>query len=351
MDWNQSLQGQRAALHWFTESHLQSVIRNGSIPEWFHGIISRKAAEVLLMSKPPGYFLIRVSESRIGYTLSYRAEDRCRHFMIDASDDGQCVIVGEDRRHRCLHDLVEFHQRAPIVPFNEVLTVACGQTSNEGSDYADLLFPQRQSNHQASLQPLDSSHQGLTHQSSQEDAPPALPYLPSSLNTFAAVTPVSQPHRLYPGLPEYPPATTSVTASDVPPVPKTRRKYKVDDSSSSQPLQAPTWHFGLQQKPNQASVSTVESPSSPTVPKDPTGANNTEHVKNQEAKPSLVSKILQKKFPIRASSLQEFFNPDGSNKTENVQTFDHPHFSCKELPSGGKPLEYRMPPPFAPGYS
>lgn len=246
-----------------------------------------RAAEVLLMSKPPGYFLIRVSESRIGYTLSYRyavcaviclftsdtspvvpdkvrpssafawiesasslsAEDRCRHFMIDASDDGQCVIVGEDRRHRCLHDLVEFHQRAPIVPFNEVLTVACGQvshqektqqlvaiigarfvqmtsiasrhvvflaptkTSSEGSDYADLLFPQRQSNHQASLQPVDSSHQGLTHQSSQEDAPPALPYLPSSLNTFAAVTPVSQPHRLYPGLPEYPPATTSVTAS------------------------------------------------------------------------------------------------------------------------------------------
>lgn len=52
--------------------------------------------------------------------------------MISASDDGQCVIVGEDRRHRSLQDLVEFHQRAPIAPFNEVLTVACGQVSGQG---------------------------------------------------------------------------------------------------------------------------------------------------------------------------------------------------------------------------
>lgn len=94
-----------------------------------------------------------------------------------------------------------------------VVFLAPTKTSSEGSDYADLLFPQRQSNHQASLQPVDSSHRGLSHQSSQEDAPPALPYLPSSLNTFAAVTPDSQPHRLYPSLPEYPLATTSVTAS------------------------------------------------------------------------------------------------------------------------------------------
>lgn len=118
------------------------------------------------MSKPPGYFLIRVSESRIGYSLSYRqvfaglkgalfqslhsrpqstvespilfillniqsltlsAEDRCRHFMIDVLEDGHYTVVGESRRHRFLQDLVDFHRRAPIIPFNEVLTVACGQ--------------------------------------------------------------------------------------------------------------------------------------------------------------------------------------------------------------------------------
>lgn len=53
MDWNQSLQGQRATLHWFTESHLQSVIRNGSIPEWFHGIVSRKWVKKIYMHLLP----------------------------------------------------------------------------------------------------------------------------------------------------------------------------------------------------------------------------------------------------------------------------------------------------------
>uniref|UniRef100_A0A3P8U755 Hematopoietic SH2 domain containing n=1 Tax=Amphiprion percula TaxID=161767 RepID=A0A3P8U755_AMPPE len=156
-------QEQHDAVTWFKKSQLQSVISNGLVPEWFHGIISRKTAEELLMSKPPGYFLIRVSESRIGYTLSYRADDRCRHFMIDVLEDGHYIILGEDRRHRRLQDLVDFHRRTPIMPFCQVLTVACGQvrrfvlhvlssavskwsnmsSSSENIDYAELLFPQR----------------------------------------------------------------------------------------------------------------------------------------------------------------------------------------------------------------
>lgn len=123
-----------------------------------------RLAEELLMSKPPGHFLIRVSESRIGYTLSYRwvflqnwrgfvssthsvlrvkvpltllslslwhcplsADERCRHFMIDVLVAGQYMIVGENRRHQSLQDLVEFHRRTPIMPLDQVLTVACGQ--------------------------------------------------------------------------------------------------------------------------------------------------------------------------------------------------------------------------------
>ena len=42
MEWSQSSQGQRDAFTWFTGSQLSSVIRNGVVPEWFHGIISRK---------------------------------------------------------------------------------------------------------------------------------------------------------------------------------------------------------------------------------------------------------------------------------------------------------------------
>ncbi|KAM6938863.1 hematopoietic SH2 domain-containing protein homolog isoform 2-T3 [Lycodopsis pacificus] len=127
MEQSQSSQEQHDAITWFSESQRPFVIRNGIIPEWFHGIISRNVAEELLMSKPSGYFLIRVSESRIGYSLSYRAEDCCRHFMIDALEDGHYIILGENRSHRGLQDMVDFHRRTPITPFSVVLTVPCGQ--------------------------------------------------------------------------------------------------------------------------------------------------------------------------------------------------------------------------------
>ena len=47
--------------------------------------------------------------------------------MIDALENGDYILVGEDRPHRFLQDLVDFHRRSPIMPFTEVLTVACGQ--------------------------------------------------------------------------------------------------------------------------------------------------------------------------------------------------------------------------------
>lgn len=59
-------------------------------------------------------------------SLHVSAEDRCRHFMINAVEDGY-VIVGENRCHRRLQDLVDFHRKYPMMLYNEVLTVACGQ--------------------------------------------------------------------------------------------------------------------------------------------------------------------------------------------------------------------------------
>ncbi|KAK6320428.1 hypothetical protein J4Q44_G00095350 [Coregonus suidteri] len=93
-----------------------------------------------LFPETTGYFLIRVSESRIGYTLSYRATDRCRHFMIDVLKDNHYIIVGEDMRHRALQDLVNFHCTVPVMHFNELLTVACGQVSTDKANYAEPLF-------------------------------------------------------------------------------------------------------------------------------------------------------------------------------------------------------------------
>ncbi len=45
--------------------------RTGGFNEWFHGIISRQESENLLANKPAGTFLVRVSESRFGYSLSH----------------------------------------------------------------------------------------------------------------------------------------------------------------------------------------------------------------------------------------------------------------------------------------
>ncbi|KAG7283699.1 hypothetical protein CRUP_020472 [Coryphaenoides rupestris] len=124
--------------HFYGEHHYNTTVTPcpidqglwcNNVPQWFHGVTSRKAAETLLLGKPPGYFLVRVGESRHGYTLSYRATDRCRHFMIDEMRDGNFTITGECTRHRTLQDLVDFHSRNPFMPFNELLTVPCRQVN------------------------------------------------------------------------------------------------------------------------------------------------------------------------------------------------------------------------------
>uniref|UniRef100_A0A3Q2XAT3 Hematopoietic SH2 domain-containing protein homolog n=1 Tax=Hippocampus comes TaxID=109280 RepID=A0A3Q2XAT3_HIPCM len=125
---------------WFGASQ-PTWIQNGVVPEWFYWRISRKAAEDLLVSKPPGSFLIRVSESRVGYTLSYRAEGRFRHFMIDAKEDGSCTIVGERKCHSSLQQLVDFHRKVPIAAHNEVLTFSCGRVSNPEQSLGVLPVP------------------------------------------------------------------------------------------------------------------------------------------------------------------------------------------------------------------
>lgn len=47
--------------------------------------------------------------------------------MVDVLPDNYYMIVGESARHRSLQDLVAYHRRVPILPFNELITVACGQ--------------------------------------------------------------------------------------------------------------------------------------------------------------------------------------------------------------------------------
>uniref|UniRef100_A0A8C9Y3F0 SH2 domain-containing protein n=1 Tax=Sander lucioperca TaxID=283035 RepID=A0A8C9Y3F0_SANLU len=72
-----------------------------------------------------GCFLIRLSDKAIGYILSYKGLDRCRHFVITQNPDGQFVISGDCQTYGSLTELIEHYKVSPIQPFGEYLTSSC----------------------------------------------------------------------------------------------------------------------------------------------------------------------------------------------------------------------------------
>uniref|UniRef100_A0A3B5BGP1 SH2 domain-containing protein n=1 Tax=Stegastes partitus TaxID=144197 RepID=A0A3B5BGP1_9TELE len=114
-------------LRWFTETQAPSILHHGSFPNWFQGLAARKDAEDLLRDKAVGCFLIRLSDKAVGYILSYRGHDRCRHFVITQNQDGQFVISGDSQTFSSLLELIEHYKVSPIQPFGEYLTCSCYQ--------------------------------------------------------------------------------------------------------------------------------------------------------------------------------------------------------------------------------
>uniref|UniRef100_A0A672NQV9 Unconventional myosin-X-like n=1 Tax=Sinocyclocheilus grahami TaxID=75366 RepID=A0A672NQV9_SINGR len=125
-------------IRWFRETQVRKLTRDGGFPSWFHGMITRRQAEDLLIDKPLGCFLVRVGQSREGYTLTFRGADRCRHYMVEMQSNGKYVILGEDRAHSSLTDLVQYHTQVGIKPFMELLTLPCGQMCDQEPDYEEL---------------------------------------------------------------------------------------------------------------------------------------------------------------------------------------------------------------------
>ncbi|XP_044518825.1 SH2 domain-containing protein 7 [Gracilinanus agilis] len=113
------------AIKWFMETQAPLILQNGTLPEWFHGFITRKQTEELLRDKPVGCFLIRLSDRAIGYILSYRGYNRCRHFVINQLQNRRYLISGDTCNHPTLTALISYYQGAKIEPFGETLTTAC----------------------------------------------------------------------------------------------------------------------------------------------------------------------------------------------------------------------------------
>ncbi|XP_018548218.1 SH2 domain-containing protein 7-like [Lates calcarifer] len=112
-------------LRWFTETQAALMLNNGNFPDWFQGFAARKDAEDLLRDKALGSFLIRLSDKAIGYILSYKGHDRCRHFVITQDQDGQFAISGDCQTYHSLTELIEHYKVSPIQPFGECLTSSC----------------------------------------------------------------------------------------------------------------------------------------------------------------------------------------------------------------------------------
>ncbi|NXV71612.1 SH22A protein, partial [Atlantisia rogersi] len=122
---------------WFEQTQAKRLEAEGELPTWFHGFISRRETEQLLQDQPLGCFLVRFSESTVGFVLSYRGRERCRHYVLDQLPDGRYVILGERSAHPELSDLLRHYATAPIAPYDEFLTVPRGRVRTQpkkGSD-------------------------------------------------------------------------------------------------------------------------------------------------------------------------------------------------------------------------
>lgn len=76
---------------------------------WYHGPISRNAAEYLLSSGINGSFLVRESESSPGQrSISLRFEGRVYHYRISEDSEGRVYVTSESR-FRTLAELVHHH--------------------------------------------------------------------------------------------------------------------------------------------------------------------------------------------------------------------------------------------------
>ncbi|XP_075049438.1 SH2 domain-containing protein 2A isoform X2 [Mixophyes fleayi] len=122
---------------WFEKTQRRKLVRKGQFPDWFHGFVTRTRAEEMLHDKPLGCFLVRFCESRVGFVLSYRGTERCRHFKLDQQEDEQYLIEGEKSTHPQLEDLIQHYSMFPVEPFKEMLTTPCSKKHNSPTGLSD----------------------------------------------------------------------------------------------------------------------------------------------------------------------------------------------------------------------
>lgn len=133
--------GRHLTKQWFKEiERPKGVGQNvdGSVAEWFHGVIARDEAEDLLKGMGPGSYMVRVSDKIWGYVLSLKSDAGIKHFRIDASygtyqmvDDGLGGPV-----HSSLIGLLMYYRQSG---HGQILKAPCPQRDPRNPDYDDLM--------------------------------------------------------------------------------------------------------------------------------------------------------------------------------------------------------------------
>nr|CAD7569745.1 unnamed protein product [Timema californicum] len=107
-----------AVVEWFRSSEVSRRAgmdqSTNTVVPWFHGLITRQEAESLLSDYSVGSFLVRVSERIWGYAISYRDTDRCKHYLVDASNGHYQFLGANHITHDTLGEMVAYHGVNPI---------------------------------------------------------------------------------------------------------------------------------------------------------------------------------------------------------------------------------------------
>ncbi|KAK9887825.1 hypothetical protein WA026_000140 [Henosepilachna vigintioctopunctata] len=133
--------GRQAVLEWFrTRDRSRSGVcdKNGNPQPWFHGLITRSEAEKLLLDQPYGSFLVRLSEKIWGYAISYKAKEKCKHYLINSGP--KYSFTGNNQlEHNTLSDLVNYHKTNPLsLSGGETLSYSCPRISDVAIKELDL---------------------------------------------------------------------------------------------------------------------------------------------------------------------------------------------------------------------
>lgn len=65
----------------------------------------------MLTDTPEHSFLVRLSEKIWGYAISYKSEDRCKHYLVDTTDNGGYQFFGTNQlEHLSLLQLLQYHK-------------------------------------------------------------------------------------------------------------------------------------------------------------------------------------------------------------------------------------------------